>query len=165
MKPITIPALLAAFITLAACASDQSPSGAINLPGGIEVSGRTVFETLPPQDIAASQCPLVLYSRADQSRRLYIALDNPAMALVRIDGRTLQFARTATSGAASNRHFEQETYSSPDGAQITANVRFAAASRAGQGAPIHSASIAYTSPEGETAILPAVGLVTCPATG
>ncbi len=149
--------------TFAACAGSPNANGSRNAPGGITVSGRTVFETLPPQNVSLNQCPLVLYSRADESRRLFIALDNPALALIRIDGRTTQFARTATSGATSHRHYEEETYSSPDGAQLTASVRFTALPENASGAAIRSASLSYTSPEGETAILPAVGLASCPA--
>lgn len=157
--------MLALPIVLAACASSDGGSS-INAPGGgLPVSDRSVFETLPPQDISAAQCPMVLYSRADESRRLFIALDNPPMALVRINGRTMQFARSVTDGASSHRHFEQETYASPDGAQLTAIVRFAPLSGDASGAAIRSASLAYTSPEGETAVIPAVGLVSCPAGG
>lgn len=157
--------ILSLLIALAACASSPKPATTINAPGGLTVSNRTVFETLPPQDVSSAQCPLVLYSRADESRRIFIALDNPAIALIRIDGRTQQLARTATNGAANHRHYEEETYSTPDGAQLTASVRFTPLQDNASGAAIRSASLAYTSPEGETAILPAVGLVTCPSAG
>ena len=56
-------------------------------------------------------------------------------------------------------------YAHPDGAQLTADVRFEPLPGDASGAAIRSASLAYTSPEGETAIVPAVGLVTCPTTG
>lgn len=159
MKHRSVFPLIAAMM-MTACASSK-PSPSINQPGGMEVSGRTVFETLPPQDVRASQCPLVLYSRADESRRIFVSLDTPPTALIRIDGRTQQFTRTSTSGATSNRHFEEETYATPDGARLTASVRFAPLSDASPGAAIRSASLAYTSPEGETAVIPAVGLVSC----
>lgn len=157
------PLVIAAPFLLAACASGGTSASINAAGGGLSVSERSVFETLPPQDIAPSQCPMVLYSRAGESRRLFIGLDNPPMALVRINGRTIQFARASTNGASTHRHFEQETYASPDGAQLTAIVRFTPLPGDASGAAIRSASLAYTSPEGETAIVPAVGLVSCPA--
>ncbi len=155
-------ASLLGFALAAACASGGRAS---DNPGGMEVSGRTVFETLPPQHVSPSQCPLVLFSRADESRRIFVSLDNPPTALIRIDGQTRQFARTGVAGAASLRHHEEEIYKAPDGAQLTASVRFSPLSDTDAGAAIRAASLAYTSPEGETAIIPAVGLVSCPEGG
>ena len=97
-------ALFAFALAAAACASTERAS---DIPGGIEISGRTVFETLPPQDVSPSQCPLVLFSRADESRRIFVSLGDPPTALIRIDGQTRQFARTGVSGAASLRHHEE----------------------------------------------------------
>lgn len=154
--------LLGFAIAAAACASGGRTA---DIPSGIEIAGRTVFETLPPQDVSPSQCPLVLFSRADESRRIYISLANPPTALIRIDGQTRQFARTGVSGAASLRHHEEQTFSAPDGAQLTASVRFSPLSDTDAAAAIRAASLAYTSPEGETAIIPAVGLVSCPDAG
>lgn len=161
MKKSAIALLVCAGL-LSACSSTSST--AIQ-PGGLEVSGRTVFETLPPQQVRPSQCPMVLFARADETRRIFVSLDNPPMALVRIDGSTRQFSRATTSGAASHRHHEEESYTTPDGAALTASVRFSPLPDESDGAAIRAASLSYTSPEGETAIIPAVGLVSCPDAG
>lgn len=160
MTPAKLLTLTAA-VALTACAN-TSPSSGGAAPGGVEVSGRTVLQTLPPPDVRPAQCPLILYSRAEEDRLIFVSLDYPQVAIVQIDGKTHEFPRTSVSGETSHRHYEQETYTSADGAVLALNARFSEVANDNTGVAIRSASIAYTSPEGETVVVPAVGLASCP---
>lgn len=163
MKLRSVLALLLVSLTLACAGSGARLAEAA--PGGIEVSGRTVFQSLPPPDVRPAQCPLILYSRSDESRLIFISLDYPRIALIRIDGETHEFPRVSVAGGSSHRHYEEEVYASPEGAQLVLSARFAPIANDASGVTIRSASVAYTSPEGETVVAPAVGLASCPGGG
>jgi hypothetical protein len=119
-----------------------------------------LLQELPPRRVHPEQCSLVLLTRAEPARRIVLALDNPAVALVQTGGRVLELPRVATSGEARLGHAERQVYRSADG-ELAADIRFAPAPGEQAGYAIRSASVSFTPPSGDNVIVPAVGVLAC----
>jgi hypothetical protein len=159
---------LAACLTLGACVfgRDRAPAPlAAAAPAGLTIAsdGELAFEEVAARRLEPDQCPLVLWSRAAASQRIFIAFHDPAVAVVRVGGREVSLPRSAVAGAAAFGHHEVQTYGAAGGPQVVADVRFNMIEGQNDGAVIRSASVSLTSPTGETLIVPAVGLVSCGA--
>lgn len=155
----TCAALLLA-LSLAACGSSPERKG----PSPTDAIDAATLQDLPPHSVHPRQCSLVLFTRTAPARRIALGLDNPAVALVQVGGRTLTLARAAMSGAALLGHAERQTYAG-EGAELVIDVRFEALSGPSQGAAVRSGTVAFSSPSRATTINPVVGLLSCGAQG
>jgi hypothetical protein len=154
-KSPVLAALLAGAVLmlLTACAGSPAP------PSSSEAVPLVLEET-PPQSIRANACHLVLWTRAEPSRRILIAWNSPAEATVRVAGKTLTLPRTTLSGADRFGHHERQTWKSRVG-EVSADVRFEALPGAADVSAIRSAAVSFTDARGETIVTPAVGMVSC----
>lgn len=146
-------------VLLAACGSTPSPAPAVaDIP-----SSAAMLQDLPPFSVDPRQCSMVLFTRETPARRIALGLDDPAIALAQIGGRTLQLPRIASTGAAMLGHSEQQTYAAQDGIVLVIDVRFEALAGPQPGAAIRSGVVSLTGASGATSITPVVGLLTCGA--
>jgi hypothetical protein len=151
-------ALLSAIAILAACAGGQpraeTPEAA---------PARSGLEELAPRDLPAGRCTLILFTREAASRRVLIAYDEPAVALVNLQGREVELARTDIAGDVQFGHATFASYAA-DGVRATIDVAFDAA-RAADGAAVRSGSITLAEAGGSATVTPVVGVAACAPAG
>ena len=115
---------------------------------------------LPTQQLGTGQCALVLWSRDTAPIRLVVALDEPAIARVRPNGRTVELRRVEQSGPSLHGQFSQQQY---QGDGLSLAISFAAddARQLAGGAVVPSALVKIADARGWTSVIPAVGLIAC----
>ncbi len=152
----SILGIISAVACLTACSSAPSRTAATHSNGPDQI-----LQTLPDNDTPQSACPLVLWTRAEPSRRIFVAAGSPPQATVRINRKTLTLPRTASSGTEQLGHRQLQTFTQPDGITIVADIRFSPIGDDSSGAAIRSATVNYTSQAGESVVIPVIGLVSC----
>lgn len=118
------------------------------------------FEELPPQRLDSGQCALFLWTRETPPRRVFMALQTPALARLKINGGIVELPRVSAEGEAVFGHPPVQRYA---GAGYEMTVRIQAEVRSGMagGAVAPSASIEYRSADGWQTVIPAAGIVGC----
>jgi hypothetical protein len=80
----------------ALCCAASSPVLAEAAPAP---TGGLPLEALPTQTLASGQCALFLWARTTPPRRVFMALQDPAVARIRIDGRSVDLPRVGADAA------------------------------------------------------------------
>ncbi len=118
------------------------------------------LQELPTQTLVRGQCALVLWTRTAPARRVFMALNDPAGALVQVGGKTVTLARTAWDGAAVFSHYPHQTFSG-DGWTLKIDVEFDTRSGLVGGAVAPSGSLELSDAKGWSTVLPVAGMVAC----
>lgn len=140
---------------LAACASGASDAG--DAPA---TAGALMLEEVSPRPLPDGRCSLILYSREPAARRILVAFDDPAEAVIRTGGREYTLRRQAMTGDVLHGHASQAVYGGSAGLSLAVALTFEP-SPATDGAPIRDASVTVSRLSGESIIIPAVGIAAC----
>lgn len=145
----------AAFLALAAAACASGPPER-EAAGGAPVVAGLPFQELPPQDLAAGQCALALWSRSD-GRRIAMAAGNGLRA--RIGGRIQTLERTRWEGLVTLQHAQRQEYRGDVG-EVALELVFDSARTTATGAVVEG-TLTFRDPSGWTLLTPVAGLVGC----
>lgn len=141
----------------AICCASSSPALAEAAPAP---TGGLPLEALPTQTLASGQCALFLWARTTPPRRVFMALQDPAMARIRIDGRSVDLARTAAEGEGAYGHAPMQRYEG-EGITLTMTIQMDARSGLVGGAVVPTGSLEYRDARGWETIIPVAGMVGC----
>jgi hypothetical protein len=89
-----------------------------------------------------------------------MALNSPALARVRIGGRTVDLPRTSFEGEAAFGHYPEQRFAG-DGVTLSMQVEIEARGALVGGAVAPSGTLTYEDRSGESVVLPVAGLVAC----
>lgn len=142
MSATRIVAALAAAFTLAAS------------PAALQL------EEIPVQRLEPGQCTLFLWTRDSPPRRVFMALQAPAIARVRVAGRVVDLPRVGWEGAAVFGHPAVQRYAG-DGLELTVRIETDGRSGLVGGAVAPRATIEYRAEGGWETVVPAAGIVGC----
>jgi hypothetical protein len=119
-----------------------------------------VLGELPPQDLARGQCALVLWAQQMPPQRVFVSLNDPAIARVDVGGKVVELARVSQSGQPLFGQFPKTHYR---GGGLSLDVSFVAdkAKELNGGAVVSSALVEYVDAQGWTTVIPAAGLIGC----
>lgn len=123
-------------------------------------TGGLRLEALPTQTLATGQCALFLWARTTPPRRVFMALQDPAVARIRIKGRSVDLPRTAAEGESAYGHSPMQRYEG-EGITLTMSIQMDARSGLVGGAVIPTGSLEYRDAEGWETIIPVAGMVGC----
>lgn len=123
-------------------------------------TGGLPLEALPTQTLASGQCALFLWARTTPPRRVFMALQDPAVARIRIDGRSLDLPRTAAEGESAYGHAPVQRYEG-EGIILTITIQMDARSGLVGGAVVPTGSMEYRDARGWETIIPVAGMVGC----
>ena len=117
------------------------------------------LQEIPAQRLESGQCALFLWTRDQPPKRVFVALQSPAVARVKVDGRVLELARVAWEGEAQFGHPPMQRFA---GAGLELTVRIQTDTRSGLvgGAVAPAATIEYRTAGWET-VVPAAGMIGC----
>jgi hypothetical protein len=143
--------------TLAAALLMAAPAGAQTRA---VQAGELRFEALAPQELEAGRCGLFIWARGEDPVFILMALDEPAEARVRTEGRNRSLARTEFSGRPAFGHFENETYS--DGrVSLSLDMHFDLERPLRAGTVVDHGVARVTDREGWVTVLPIGGMIAC----
>ena len=123
-------------------------------------TGGLPLEALPTQTLASGQCALFLWARTTPPRRVFMALQDPAVARIRIDGRSVDLPRTAAEGESAYGHAPVQRYEG-EGITLTITIQMDARSGLVGGAVVPTGSLEYRDARGWETIIPVAGMVGC----
>lgn len=123
-------------------------------------TGGLPLEALPTQTLAGGQCALFLWARTTPPRRVFMALQDPAVARIRIEGRSVDLPRTAGEGDSVYGHTPIQRFEG-EGITLTIKIQMDARSGLVGGAVIPSGSLEYRDAKGWETIIPVAGIVGC----
>ncbi len=123
-------------------------------------TGGLPLEALPTQTLASGQCALFLWARTTPPRRVFMALQDPAVARIRVDGRSVDLPRTAAEGESAYGHAPMQRYAG-EGITLTMAIQMDARSGLVGGAVIPNGSLEYRDARGWETIIPVAGMVGC----
>ncbi len=141
----------------AVCCAAASPALAETAPAP---TGGLPLEALPTQTLASGQCALFLWARTTPPRRVFMALQDPAVARIRIEGRSLDLPRTAAEGESAYGHTPMQRYEG-GGITLTMTIQMDARSGLVGGAVIPTGSLEYRDAKGWETVIPVAGMVGC----
>ena len=118
-----------------------------------------LFGELPAQELKRGECALVLWSRKQPSVRFLMALNNPAVARVQIQGHVEEFSRVVQTGRPIYGQFADQHYRG-NGTSLEVNLSADERSELSSGA-IVSAVVEYSDAQGWMTVVPAAGLIAC----
>ena len=139
-----------------ACAM-SSPAWAEAAPAP---TGGLPLEALPTQTLASGQCALFLWARTTPPRRVFMALQDPAVARIRIAGRSVDLPRTAGGGDSAYGHTPIQRFEG-EGITLTMKIQMDARSGLVGGAVVPAGSLEYRDAKGWETIIPVAGMVGC----
>ncbi len=123
-------------------------------------TGGLPLEALPTQALASGQCALFLWARTTPPRRVFMALQDPAVARIRINGRSVDLPRTAAEGESAYGHAPMQRYEG-EGITLTMTIQMDARSGLVGGAVIPTGSLEYRDAKGWETVIPVAGMVGC----
>lgn len=123
-------------------------------------TGGLPLEALPTQTLASGQCALFLWARTTPPRRVFMALQDPAVARIRIEGRSIDLPRTAAEGESAYGHAPLQRYEG-GGITLTMTIQMDARSGLVGGAVIPTGSLEYRDAKGWETVIPVAGMVGC----
>lgn len=141
----------------AICCAASSPAWAEAAPAP---TGGLPLEALPTQTLASGQCALFLWARTTPPRRVFMALQDPAVARIRIEGRSVDLPRVAAEGESAYGHAPVQRYEG-EGITLTMTIQMDARSGLVGGAVIPTGSLEYRDARGWETIIPVAGMVGC----
>lgn len=141
----------------ALCCAASSPVWAEAAPAP---TGGLPLEALPTQTLASGQCALFLWARTTPPRRVFMALQDPAVARIRIDGRSVDLPRVGAEGESAYGHAPVQRYEG-EGITLTMTIQMDARSGLVGGAVIPTGSLEYRDARGWETIIPVAGMVGC----
>ncbi len=141
----------------AICCVAASPAFAEAAPAP---TGGLPLEALPTQTLAGGQCALFLWARTTPPRRVFMALQDPAVARIRVDGRSVDLPRMAAEGENAYGHAPMQRYEG-EGIVLTMTIQMDARSGLVGGAVIPTGSLEYRDARGWETIIPVAGMVGC----
>ena len=149
--------MLLAAAALGGCAAGREPaepeppqSAATGLPLG----------ELPAQTLTRGQCALVLWARTSPPHRIFLALNTPAAARVRLGDRTVTLPRTRVGGAETFGHHPVQIYEG-EGLTLTAVTEFETREGLTGGAAAPNATVTVRGADGLETVIAAAGLLAC----
>lgn len=150
-----LPAVLLV-VVLAGCStgSGRGPER----KGAIDTAA-LALEDVAARPLPAGRCSLILFSRDTPARRVLVAYDTPAEAIIQTGGREIALDRRATAGDVAYGHASEASYGGAGGLSLTVRITFDS-SPVRDGAPVREATVTL-SRDGETMIVPAVGVAAC----
>lgn len=123
-------------------------------------TGGVALGAVPPQPLKAGQCGLFLWSRVAAPDLKLVAFDQPAEAVIVVEGKTRTLKRTAFSGEALAGHFEEQTFS--DGRiTVAARITFDLNRPVQDGAVVREGSLRVTDAAGWEVVSPVGGMSGC----
>lgn len=118
------------------------------------------LQELPTQTLAKGQCALFLWARTTPPQRVFMALQDPAIARVRIGGRSVDLPRTAWEGEGVYGHYQRQSYAA-NGVTLDVTVQMDARSGLVGGAVVPTGAIEYRDAAGWQTVVPVAGMVGC----
>lgn len=118
------------------------------------------LEEIPVQRLASGQCALFLWTRGTPPRRVFVALQSPAIARVKVDGRVVDLPRVSWEGEAVFGHPPVQRFAG-SGLALTVTIQADARSGLVGGAVAPTATIEYRAANGWETVVPAAGMVGC----
>lgn len=151
---------LAAGLSLAACAggaptASEGPSS----PAATQTVGVQLME-LPPQRLTSGQCALALWSRTTKPERVLMAFNEPAVARIQVQGRTMDVPLVSREGRQSFGHFPVQVYAN-ERLTLTVRVNFEPRDQLIGGAVARNGAIEIVDAQGWSAAIPVGGIVAC----
>lgn len=135
---------------LAAVAAFTLAAGPVEVP----------LEEIPPQRLESGQCALFLWTRASPPRRVFMALQSPTLARVKVGGRVLDLPRVAWEGEPVFGHPTMQRFAG-SGLQLTITIQPDTRSGLVGGAVAPAATIEYRAADGWETVIPAAGMIGC----
>lgn len=118
------------------------------------------LEEIPAQRLDSGQCALFLWTRGSPPRRVFMALQSPALARVKVGGRVLDLPRVGWEGEAVFGHPAMQRFAG-SGLELKVTIQADARSGLVGGAVAPTATIEYRSADGWETVIPAAGMVGC----
>ena len=118
------------------------------------------LQELPTQTLSKGQCALFLWARTTPPQRVMMALQDPAVARIRMGGRTLDLKQTGWDGDGLYGHHPRQTYAA-DGVEMTVDIQMDARSGLVGGAVVPSGSIDFRDKAGWQTTIPVAGMIGC----
>lgn len=146
-------ACVAAALAMAGVAGAQSVGEQVSL-GGFALQG------LAAQTLTPGRCGLFLWSKTERPVFILYATENPAQALVHIDGRDKRLARKATSGESLLGHYEKQTFAA-DKYSLDVDLTYARDGKMLDGAMIERGVMRSRDAKGAITIVPVGGMIGC----
>lgn len=161
MRKLALLGLALAALAAAGCASDRPPAAAAPvaaardpLPEGVRL------EELPPQRLSSGQCAMVLWSRAARPERLAMALSEPMVVRLQVNGRLIELPLVEREGRQVFGHYPNQRYADGN-LSATLRVSFDLQQNLVGGAVARDGAIELVDRTGWTATVPVGGLVAC----
>ena len=154
---------MATILKRIACAAfAMSMAGAaLAQTAGEQVSlGGFALQGLAAQPLTPGRCSLFLWSKTERPVFILYATENPAQALVRINGRDRKLARKATSGESLLGHYEKQTFSA-DKYNLDVDLTYVRDSKMVDGAMIERGVMRSRDAKGAVTIVPVGGMIGC----
>ncbi|CAN1558664.1 hypothetical protein MCEMIH16_02531 [Caulobacteraceae bacterium] len=123
-------------------------------------TGVLPLEGLPTQTLASGQCALFLWARTTPPRRVLMALQDPAIARIRLDGKSLDLPRVAAEGEALYGHFPVQRFEG-EGVSVSVTIQMDARSGLVGGVVVPAGWLEYRDRKGWETIVPVAGMVGC----
>jgi hypothetical protein len=146
-------ACAAVAMSMAGAALAQTAGEQVSL-GGFALQG------LAAQPLTPGRCGLFLWSKTERPVFILYATENPAQALVRINGRDRKLARKATSGESLLGHYEKQTFSA-DKYNLDVDLTYVRDSKMVDGAMIERGVMRSRDAKGAVTIVPVGGMIGC----
>ena len=118
------------------------------------------LEELPVQRLKAGECALFLWTRDTPARRVFMALQTPAVARIQVGGKTLELPRVSSEGQAVFGHYPVQRYAG-SGHELTVRIETDVRSGLSAGAVAPNATIEHRAAGGWETVIPAAGLIGC----
>jgi hypothetical protein len=118
------------------------------------------FQELPTQTLGKGQCALFLWSRTTPPQRVFMSLQDPAVARVRIGGKSVDLPRTAWDGESAFGHYQRQSYAG-SGLALDVTIQMDARSGLVGGAVVPTGSIEYRDAAGWQTVIPVAGMIGC----
>lgn len=148
---------LALVAALASSAVGTAPARAEDAPAP---TGTLPLEALPTQTLSRGQCALFLWARTTPPRRVFMALQDPTVARIRMGGRTIDLPRVAAEGEAAYGHYPLQSYAG-EGLTLTVTIQMDARSGLVGGAVVPAGSLEFKGKDGWETVIPVAGMVGC----
>jgi hypothetical protein len=131
-------------------------------PAAAPVAVTTVdVGTLPPQELAAGQCGLFLWTNSSDPRLVFVSLSGGDARMV-VDGEQLALARNAAEGQEYLGQFESQNFYSLE-MNVALTIEVERRPNLVDGAVIPSATLRVTESNGWDTVIPVGGLIGCGA--
>ncbi len=142
-------------LMVSACADETKTASGATAMQAVPFLGE-----LPMQDLGRGQCALVLWAQRASPQRLLVTLNQPAVARIEVEGKTIELARVAQSGQPLFGQYPETRYRG-EGLSLGVSFTIDTAKGLNGGAVVSSAVVEYVDAKGWMTIIPTAGLIGC----